>query len=315
MMRYLTIFLVLVVCFTSCKPYQNTKVRKNQISYESFKADQKFYRSTDGVLKYIDKGEGPAIVLLHGVPTSGWVYRKMMYPLLAGKYRIIIPDMLGFGASDSPEGYEIYNAENHAKRLLALMEHLQINEWSQVVHDAGGLWTWELIRQDSTKIKNLIMLNAIVYEEGFYPPVRFKEGVIAKIAMSGYSNGLTNNILLGNLFKTGLQKNTLNKMDVEGYKTPLTDGKTDALYYFFTQTCNELPDYSDVFNNIDLPVAVIWGIHDTMLQWTPQQKKIRNAFDVADEDLHLIDEKHFIQETEARNVSYKILNFLEKNQK
>ena len=120
-------------------------MRPEQITYDTFREQQESYTTTDGTIKYIDRGEGPVIVLLHGVPTSGWLYRKMTDPLVAGGYRVIAPDMLGFGSSDSPKGYEIYSEEKHAQRLLELMDHLAINSWTHVMHDAGGLWTWELM--------------------------------------------------------------------------------------------------------------------------------------------------------------------------
>jgi len=309
-MKHFFALVVLSIAVYSCKPYQSTKIRKNQITYDDFREDQRLYPTEDGVIKYIDKGKGPVIVLLHGVPTSGWLYRKMIQPLVSRGYRVIIPDMLGYGSSDSPEGFEIYNAENHARRLLELMSALGIEKWTHAMHDAGGLWTWELMKQEPNKIENLIVFNTIIYEEGFYPPVRMKPGGVAKTAMWGYSNGVTTNALLKKLFEKGLQENTLNALDVEGYKRPLLEGKTDAMYYFFSQTCNELPDYSDVFENINIPVAVMWGIHDTMLQWPPQQTRAANALKVDQEDIHIIDEKHFIQETKASELAYKIIDFI-----
>lgn len=309
-MRVFYIIFCVGILFFSCKPYQVDKVRKGQITYEKFREIQRSFSSEDGAIKYIDKGEGPVIVLLHGVPSSGWLYRKMVTPLVKGGYRVIVPDMLGFGSSDSPEGYETYSEENHAKRLLALMESLGIEKWSHVMHDVGGIWTWELIRQAPDKIENLVVLNTLIYEEGFYPPIRMSPGALAKTAMWSYRNGVTTNKMLRSLFKAGLKENTLNELDVEGYKTPLLEGKTNGMYYFFSQTCNEFPDYSDVYEQLSIPVTVMWGIHDTMLQWPPQENKVTNTLKVKPEDIHIIDEKHFIQETKAKEISYKILNFL-----
>ncbi len=309
-MKNLFVLVLIGTLIFSCKPYQNTKIRKNQITYEDFRADQRLYPTDDGLIKYIDEGKGPVIVLLHGVPTSGWIYRKMIKPLTESGYRVIIPDMLGFGSSDSPEGFELYNAENHAQRLLQLMKALGIESWTHVMHDAGGLWTWELMKQAPDKIEKLIVLNTIIYEEGFYPPVRMKPGGVAKTAMWAYRNGVTTNTLLKNLFKQGLKENTLNPLDIEGYKTPLLEGKTNAMYYFYSQTCNVLPDYSEVFENITIPVSIIWGIHDTMLQWPPQQTRVANALKVNSENIHFVDEKHFLQETKALEISYKIIDFL-----
>ena len=303
---------LLVISLYSCKPYTSTKVKKGQITYTEFREQQKSFSSEDGIIKYIDQGKGPVILLLHGVPTSGWLYRKMIDPLVAGGYRVIVPDMLGFGASDSPEEYELYNEANHAKRLLALMDSLQITSWSHAMHDAGGLWTWELFKTAPERIERLIILNTIIFEEGFYPPVPMKEGGLAKTAMWSYRNGITTNILLKKLFKSGLKENTLNQTDVEGYKTPLREGKTRAMYYFFTQSCNNLPDYSEVFPTIEVPKLLVWGIHDDMLQWTPQQTRVTETFNIKPDNIHLIDEKHFLQETKDRKLVKLFLSFLSK---
>jgi len=309
-MKKTLILLFLFSLAIGCKPYTSTALRRGQITYTSFMEQQKSVTTTGGTLQYIDEGEGPVIVLLHGVPTSGWLYRKMISALAGHGYRVIVPDMLGFGTSDSPEGYEIYNEENHAKRLLELMDSLNIEAWTHVMHDAGGLWTWELFKAAPDRVENLVVLNTILFEEGFYPPVRMKEGGFAKTAMWSYRNGLTTNMLLKKLFTTGLRKNTLNAADIEGYKKPLREGKTKAMYYFFTQTCNTLSDYSTIFSNIKIPKLLIWGIHDEMLQWTPQQTKVKEALDIAEENVHLIDEKHFIQETKYKKIVQLILGFL-----
>jgi pimeloyl-ACP methyl ester carboxylesterase len=75
---------------------------------EEHRQYQKSFSSSDGVLKYIDEGKGDVILLLHGIPTSSWLYRKMIADLVMKGHRVIAPDMLGFGNSDRSDGYEIY---------------------------------------------------------------------------------------------------------------------------------------------------------------------------------------------------------------
>ena len=294
----------------SCKPYQNTTMRPEQITYDRFRESQKTFQSKEGNLAYIDKGKGPVILLLHGVPTSGWLYRKMIDPLVNAGYRVIVPDMLGFGSSASPEGYEIYSEEMHAQRLLALMAHLNITRWNHVMHDAGGLWTWEMLEKDPSKVDKLVILNTIILEDGFDPPIRFKPGVMAKSAMWSYRNGLTTNMMLKNLFKAGMKENTLNKEDIAGYKTPLKEGKTRGMYYFFTQTCNALPDYRPMIQKLDIPATVIWGKEDSFLLWEPQKGELEKDFNLTAADEHILDAKHFIQEEKPEEIVAIILEFL-----
>ena len=69
--------------------------------------------------------EGEVIVLLHGIPTYGWTYRKMIDEL-SQNYRVIATDMLAFGWSDSPKGYDLYSEEKHATQLIELMDALEL---------------------------------------------------------------------------------------------------------------------------------------------------------------------------------------------
>ena len=309
-MRFLTTILCVLALF-SCKPHASIVMREGQVTYDTFRQQQKTFNSSDGAISYIDRGHGEQVLLLlHGIPTSGWLYRKMVDPLVAQGYRVIVPDMLGYGSSDNPKGYEVYSEENHAKRILELMNSLNINSWSHVMHDAGGLWTWELLKKDPSKIDKLILLNTIVYKEGFDPPVRLKKGIIARTAMWAYRNGITTNIMLKSLFDAGILENNLNEADVKGYKKPLQEGKTKGMYYFFTQTCNSLPDYKPMIKELKIPAAVIWGKYDSFLRIEPQIEMLKEDLSIKDKDFHIIEAEHFIQEEKPEEVVKFILDFL-----
>jgi len=280
------------------------------MTYSSFRSEQKSFLSSHGTIKYIDQGQGEVLLLLHGIPTSGWLYRKMI-TALAENHRVIAPDMLGFGSSDSPKGYEIYEPQEHAKRLLELMNYLKVDIWNHVFHDAGGLWTWELLKLAPKKIKRLIILNTIIFEKGFNPPIRFRKGIISKFIMSLYSNKITNGVMLNGLFKTGLMDaRILTKQDLEGYKKPMLEGKTKAMYHFFSNTCNNLPDYSEVIKTLDIPKLLIWGKEDAFLVFDDMKEKIKKDLIPSEENIHLIDAKHFIQEEQPQKINALILDFL-----
>ncbi|RCS26822.1 alpha/beta fold hydrolase [Polaribacter sp. WD7] len=306
------VYFFLIVCLFALISCASKKEITNATSqtYTDFRAQQKSFLSSDGNIKYIDKGQGEAILLLHGVPSSSWLYRKMIDGLVTEGYRVIAPDMLGFGNSDNPKGYDIYSEKNHAKRIIELMNNLKIDTWTHVTHDAGGLWTWALLENNPKRIDNLILLNTIIYEEGFNPPIRMKKGVFSKFAMWMYKNGVTTNMLLNGLFKKGLKKNDLTKTEIEGYKKPLREGKTRAMYYFFSKTCNELPVNDNVVNSFNKPTAIIWGKHDNMLKFAPQQTKLIKTMNIEKENVHILDAKHFIQEEKPEEINKLILRFL-----
>ncbi len=279
------------------------------MNYSEFILTKKTFASSKGTIKYIDKGHGTVLLLLHGVPTSSWLYRKMVDEL-SQNHRVIVPDMLGFGSSDSPKGYEIYEPKEHAKRILELMDFLKIDIWSHVFHDAGGLWTWELLKLSSKRIENLIILNSVIYEEGFKPPIRFKKGFLAKFVMKLYSYSLTNGILLNGLFNQSLVKNNLSKDDLMGYKTPLLEGKTEAMYHFFSNTCNDLPNYQEVIKSLSMPKLLIWGKHDKFLVIDEMMEKVKLDMSLEDSNINIIEAKHYIQEEKPVKINELILGFL-----
>jgi len=281
-------------------------------SYTTYREKQKQFLTSEGHIAYIDEGKGPVLLLLHGIPTSGWLYRKMITPLVSAGYRVIVPDMLGFGSSASPKGYEIYAKENQVQRLIALMDYLKIDNWIHVFHDAAGIWTWELCKQYSNRIKSLVILNTIIYEEGFKPPIRFRDNILTKFIISLYTNRLSNRFLLNALFRKGV-KTKLSEVALEGYRKPLLEGKNKAMYYFFSRTHKKLPNHKEIVSKLAIPVLVIWGKGDEFLKWHPQAKNVIEDLKIPLKNIHELEANHFIQEEQPDTICTLIQQFLIKD--
>jgi len=281
------------------------------MEHSEHRARLQFFSSTGGRIAYRDEGTGHAILLVHGVPTSSWVYSDIIEILVSEGYRVIAPDMLGFGYSDKPVGYDIYSAENQGKRLNELVHHLGLNDWTHVFHDGGGLWTWEMMRQGATGVRKLVSLNSIFYQEGFHPPMKFKPGWIATQFARLYTSALGQRIVLDGTFRNGLSKNTsLTKDKMTGYRAPLlTDGGDRGLYYFFTQTCQKIPDFTALHKSIDAPLCVIWGRTDNMLRWNDIADQVQANFNLDRADVHVIEANHFIQEEQPGFIAETIAEF------
>tara|TARA_Y100000782_G_C10104637_1_gene231892 strand:+ start:70 stop:408 length:339 start_codon:yes stop_codon:yes gene_type:complete len=73
-------------------------------------------------ISYQDQGDGPVLLLLHGLPGSNWVWH-LLWPMLCGQFRLIAPDFLGCGDSDKPVPYD-YRLADQAAMLDALLRHL-----------------------------------------------------------------------------------------------------------------------------------------------------------------------------------------------
>ena len=89
-------------------------------------------------MHYIDEGAGDPVVLLHGNPTWGFLYRDFVAPLTAAGHRVIIPDMIGFGLSEKPSQEHAHSLDGHIANLTALLRQLDLHRITLVCHDWGG---------------------------------------------------------------------------------------------------------------------------------------------------------------------------------
>lgn len=97
------------------------------------------YRDHDGLrLAHVDEGDGPPVVMLHGQPTWGYLFRKLIPPLLDHGHRCVVPDLPGFGRSDKPLDQGWYSIDRHVAALGSLIEDLDLRDVTLVMHDWGG---------------------------------------------------------------------------------------------------------------------------------------------------------------------------------
>ncbi|MBO6517923.1 MAG: alpha/beta fold hydrolase [Bacteroidia bacterium] len=307
------IAVILLTLFTVISWTYNVSAKSpdRKAAYEVFCKAQKSFESPDGTIRYIDSGQSERVmVLLHGVPASGWVYRKMIDSLVASGFRVIIPDLLGFGTSAIPKSDSLYSPGKHAMRLRALMDALEVLSWTHVCHDYGSLVTWELFRQSPERINGLVLLNSIIYKEGFRPPVPLKNGLKRKMAMAMYRSRLTNRMMLKQLFKMGVTEKKVSAETLWGYQAPLLRKRTKGMANFFANEYNELPDYSSVVSSVDVPVLVIWGKTDEMLVWIDQSERVVEEMSIPISNVQLVDFKHFIQEENPAVLCWEISRWL-----
>lgn len=92
-------------------------------------------------MHYIDEGprEGEAVLLLHGNPAWGYLVRDMVGPLTAAGYRVIVPDLIGFGRSDKPLSREAHTYDNHVAWVRAFVDALDLRDATMHCQDWGGL--------------------------------------------------------------------------------------------------------------------------------------------------------------------------------
>jgi 2-hydroxymuconate-semialdehyde hydrolase len=98
--------------------------------------DRKRIRVSGGELAYVDEGEGPAVLLLHGFPTSAHLWRDLV-PILAPRFRTVAPDLLGYGDSDKAPDAAV-NVRAQAGYVREMLDALGLGRVAVVGHDIGG---------------------------------------------------------------------------------------------------------------------------------------------------------------------------------
>lgn len=123
-----------------------------------------WFETAHGRMHYVDVGPRDAqpVVLVHGNPTWGFVYRKFIGALVRAGHRVIVPDHLGFGRSDKPNDPRVHRARAHAERLNALLESLGLQQVSVVVHDWGGPMALYWATRHAERVRNLVVFNTVV---------------------------------------------------------------------------------------------------------------------------------------------------------
>jgi haloalkane dehalogenase len=132
----------------------------------------RWFQVPEGRLHYVDEGprDGRPVVLLHGNPTWGYLWRNFIGPLAKAGFRVVVPDYLGFGRSDKPDDPSLYEIPRHAARLEQLLESLDLRNATVVPQDWGGPIGLAWAGRHPERIHSLAILNTIAHR----PPEKVK---------------------------------------------------------------------------------------------------------------------------------------------
>ena len=106
---------------------------------------------------YVDEGDGPLVLFVHGLPTWSFVWRHLIVGLRE-RHRCVALDLPGFGLSDKPAG-DAYRPQDQARRLAAFVDALRLKDYAMVVHDFGGPIGLSLALDRPDAVRRLVLFN------------------------------------------------------------------------------------------------------------------------------------------------------------
>lgn len=110
-------------------------------------------------MHYVSAGEGPAVILMHGFPDTHELWRFQIPALVAAGFRVIAPDMRGYGKTDAPHSIGAYAIEFLCCDILGLMDSLDLEKAALVGHDWGGAVGWQLCMNAPQRFERFVALS------------------------------------------------------------------------------------------------------------------------------------------------------------
>lgn len=144
----------------------------DQPSLSSWRQSGETFTYRDHSIFFHDEGSGPPLLLIHGFPTASWDWHRI-WPFLQPRFRLIAPDMIGFGFSAKPRAYD-YSLPDQANLHQALLDHLGLDHAIILAHDYGDTVTQELLARQlegegAFTIRAVCLLNGGLFPETIRP--------------------------------------------------------------------------------------------------------------------------------------------------
>jgi len=259
--------------------------------------------------------DAPVVVLLHGFPTSSFMFRGLV-PALAGRYRVIAPDHLGFGLSDAPSAEEFdYTFDALTELTAQLLAQLGVTRYALYVQDYGAPIGWRLALADPGAVTAIVTQNGNGYDAGFVDA--FWQTVWAyhreqtPETVAGVRGALTREAIRWQ-YLTGVPDETLVSPETWEHdhalvSRPGNDAIQLKLFLDYATNPPLYPALHAYLRGHRPPVLAVWGRGDGI--FGPDGARAFAA-DVPDAEIHLLDGGHFLLESAGDEVAELMLDFL-----
>jgi len=258
--------------------------------------------------------DAPAVLLLHGFPTSSHMFRNLI-PALADRFHVVAPDLPGFGFSDAPGRDTFsYTFENVAQKIDAFTRVLGLNRYAIYVFDYGAPVGFRLAVANPQKITAIISQNGNAYEEGLsegWNPIQkywkeptaenrdaLRNFLLPEMTRFQYVHGVKDEALVAPESYT---------LDAALLARPGNDEIQLDLFLDYASNVRLYPKFQEYFRTKKPAFLAVWGKNDPFFL-PPGAEAFKR--DIPEAEVHFYDTGHFALETHAAEISAVILDFL-----
>ena len=271
------------------------------------------YREVGGLrIACIDEGprDAPVVLLMHGEPTWSYLYRKMIPVLLAAGYRVVAPDLVGFGRSDKPAARDDYSYLNHVEWMKAWLQQADLQHITLFCQDWGSLIGLRMAAEAPERFDRIVLANGGLPTGTSEVPKAFK----IWRAFARWSPWFP----IGRIVKTGCYKG-LSPEAVAAYDAPFPSGKyrvAARIFPGFVPTTPDDPERArneqawEVFKRWDKPFLTLFSNRDPVTRGG--HKIWHKLVPGAQGQPHAVtrDAGHFLQEDKGEEVAQAIAAFI-----
>ena len=269
-------------------------------------------------LHYVEAGEGPLVLLLHGFPQFWYEWRHQIPALLEAGFRVVAPDMRGYNLSDKPPGVRAYRVELLARDVERLILACGERTAAVVGHDWGAIVAWLTAMRHPGRVGRLAILNVP-------HPARFPDVLLSpeQLLRSSYVlffqiPQLPEEVIRAGdfaLLRSALRRDPVwagafTAEDIERYVGAMKrPGALTATLNYYRALLRTPGETRALLKRVEAPVLVIWGERDRFLNrglaepprlWVPNLLRVER----------LPDASHWVAEDRPREVNALLLDFL-----
>jgi haloalkane dehalogenase len=254
-----------------------------------------------------EEGDGQPVVCLHGVPSSCFLYRKVIAELASRGLRGVAFDLPGLGLADRPPDFD-YSWTGLGRFAGAAVDALGLDRFHLVVHDVGGPVGFELAAAAPDRVRSLTVLNTMVEVDTFKRPWSmepFARRGLGEIYLATLSKPAFR--ALWNLQAIG-DRTATPKEEVYAYVDLLKHSDRGRAFLRimrgFERTREKGDLYVSALRDVPYPVQVVWGANDPALPLERQGEEARRAAGL--DEIHAVPAKHFLQEDQAPAIAERV---------